>query len=493
MTMHFRTLQALLSALVGGTALLLAVVASLFVYSAQYRQSAKESGEMVQSLVSTVERSAAVAVFAGNVEIATDVVSGLLSNEVVASATLKSNSGILAQRRRAEARAPVSLYRQVIRSPFQGDEPIGVLEIGSNADWVAERARRSALELVAWSFGLICLSALISLQTIRHLLSRHLTRAAQQLDEIEPGSSARVQLPQSLRPTEVGGLISKLNQLLDRIALNLETERRLRAGVEESARELQATQLELMRSEKMAALGSLVEGVAHQLGEPIGNSLSVVGTLAESTQAISKRAHDEIKRPELDAFLADVACGTDFVLRNVQRVSEFLHNFKQVAVEIRSEKPQRFELRNIVGEVLAAHQDSCESAAPAVVGDIAGGIELVSFPEPLKVAVGNLIENAMVHGLAGRQTGSVRVRGWRVDERSVRITVCDDGCGITAANLPRIFEPFFTTRFGTGGSGLGLYVVRNVVENVLGGAVHAESEDGKGTTITLDLPVQIGD
>ncbi|GAA5182194.1 hypothetical protein GCM10025771_30910 [Niveibacterium umoris] len=493
MSLRFHTLEGLLSALVGGTALVLAIVAGLFVYVMQYRHSAQESAEMVQSLVATVERSAAVAAFAGNIEIANDVVSGLLNNEVVASARLIGNNSTLAFRKRAGATEISGIQQYPIRSPFLSTEQVGTLEVGANADWVADRARQSALELVAWIFGLICLSALISMQIIRQVLSRNLARVTQQIGEIEPGSSARVQCPPLLQATEVGALIGTFNQLLDRIAVSIETERGLRVGVEESARELQATQLELMRSEKMAALGSLVEGVSLELSKPIDISLAVATTLVERSGEISKIAASGIKRSDLDGFIADAKCGADFLLRNVQRVSDFLKNFRSVAVEIRSEKPQVFDLRQIVEDTVATIREGRGDSAYAIVVDVPKDLTLLSYPDPLSQALSNLVENAIVHGFAGRSAGTVTVRGWRVDVHNVRISVGDNGCGIPAANLPRIFEPFFTTKFGIGGSGLGLYVVRNIVENVLGGGVRAESEDGKGTTLTLDIPMRARD
>lgn len=263
----------------------------------------------------------------------------------------------------------------------------------------------------------------------------------------------------------------------------------LETHIQERTRELQVAQAELMRSEKLAALGSLVAGVAHELNTPIGNSLTVATTLIDRTEAINEMMVTGIRRSALESYLADAGSGTAILARNLQRAAELIQSFKSIAVDQSNDQRRHFNLRQVIDETLTALRPSLKKKPYAIEMDIDSNITLESFPGPLEQVVVNLINNAILHGLDGRPAGTVTVRARKQDAHNVQITIHDDGCGIPAANLARIFDPFFTTKLGKGGSGLGLHIVRNIVEDVLGGSIHAASEVNKGTVITIDIPV----
>lgn len=263
----------------------------------------------------------------------------------------------------------------------------------------------------------------------------------------------------------------------------------LETHIQERTRELQVAQAELMRSEKLAALGSLVAGVAHELNTPIGNSLTVATTLIDRTEAINEMMATGIRRSALESYLADAGSGTAILARNLQRAAELIQSFKSIAVDQSNDQRRHFNLRQVIDETLTALRPSLKKKPYSIEMDIDSNITLESFPGPLEQVVVNLINNAILHGLDGRPAGTVTVRARKQDAHNVQITIHDDGCGIPAANLARIFDPFFTTKLGKGGSGLGLHIVRNIVEDVLGGSIHAASEVNKGTVMTIDIPV----
>ena len=263
----------------------------------------------------------------------------------------------------------------------------------------------------------------------------------------------------------------------------------LESRIQERTHELQRAQAELMRSEKLAALGSLVAGVAHELNTPIGNSLTVATTLTDRTRKINEALGSGMRRSTLETYLADATSGTAILTRNLQRAAELIQSFKSIAVDQSSNHRRKFNLQQIIDETLVALRPSLKKKPYTLAMEVDPDITLDSYPGPLEQIIVNLINNAIFHGLEGRSEGCVTVRAIRLKDDNARIEVRDDGCGITPANLARVFDPFFTTKLGKGGSGLGLHIVRNIVEDVLGGRIHAESAPGKGTAMIVEIPL----
>lgn len=262
----------------------------------------------------------------------------------------------------------------------------------------------------------------------------------------------------------------------------------LELRIQERTRELQQAQESLMHSEKLAALGALVAGVAHELSTPIGNSLVVATTLAEQTTSLQKMLVTGMKRSALERYLNDSGSGMTILARNLQRATELIQNFKSVAVDQTSTQRREFALAQIVEEILTTMEPALKKKPYALKTEIDPALTMDSFPGPIEQVIINLINNAILHGFEGRQEGTILIRAEANGDDRVRITVRDNGCGISSANLRRIFDPFFTTKLGKGGSGLGLHIVRNIVEDLLGGHISAESEVGKGLDMIIDIP-----
>jgi signal transduction histidine kinase len=296
-------------------------------------------------------------------------------------------------------------------------------------------------------------------------------------------------------------LLAILAQLLWLRSLNLNLEQRVAERTAELARrnaelaraldELQQTRDELVESAKLAALGSMVAGIAHELNTPIGNGLTVASTLAETSQAMRQSLEAGIKRSSLQAFLNDAVTAGDILQRNLERAATLIASFKQVAVDQTSSQRRKFQLHDTLAEVLLALSPSLKSSGCAVrLQEIDGDIQMDSYPGPLGQVLANLVNNCLTHGYADQPPGEVRIKVARQGEGQVSIDVADDGAGIAAEHQSRIFEPFFTTRLGKGGSGLGLSIVRNIVTATLGGRIEVISALGEGTTVRMTLPLQ---
>lgn len=251
---------------------------------------------------------------------------------------------------------------------------------------------------------------------------------------------------------------------------------------------LQRAKDQLVQSEKLAALGALVAGVAHELNTPIGNGLTVASSLESKVQDFEQLLAKGLKRSELQSFLDDTRLAADILVRNLVRAGALISSFKQVAIDQTSSHRRRFALASAVSEILLTLGPTLQQSACTVTTEVPDGLWLDSYPGPLGQVLTNLINNAIVHGFDTGQAGSITVRAWAPKAGLVCVEIRDTGRGIHPDDLRRVFEPFFTTRLGQGGSGLGLHIVHNLMTSVLGGNIDVQSQPGHGATFTLTLP-----
>lgn len=251
---------------------------------------------------------------------------------------------------------------------------------------------------------------------------------------------------------------------------------------------LHRTQHELVQREKMAALGSLVAGISHELNTPLGTSVMATSTLNDRARAFAAKLGGRLTQTELNAFVQDVRTGTDLLMTGLSRASDLIDAFRQLAVDPSSAQRSRFDLRALCSQVARLPASREGQGTYRVDIDVPDGLEMDSFPDCLGRVITHLMENAMLHAFAARNAGCIRIAAATPVDDVVVLSFSDDGCGIPAENLARIFDPFFTTRLGQGGSGLGLHICYNLVKSVLGGEITMHSVVGEGTVCALRLP-----
>ncbi|MDC8784714.1 sensor histidine kinase [Roseateles koreensis] len=373
--------------------------------------------------------------------------------------------------------------------------------------------------------GLLALTAtlLVLRRVIRRLVRVPLGQVTQAVDQladqlaqntdlvpIKPGSSSDLRRLTSAFDALGAQLLARQREAQAQAAA-LQHEVAERRQAENAVRELNATledrvhrrtqalaqaQDELVRKETLAGLGALVAGVAHELNTPIGNGLIAVDTAHMAVlAALDQIQTTPVRRSELLVNLRRADEGLTLALGNLHRSAGLVRDFKQVSVDRASLQRRLFNLKSVCEEVVkllpytlgVAPQGRLARAGIEVQLRIPDDVQMDSYPGAFGQVLSNLVENAFVHGFDGTSVGQVTITLESADERSVHLSVADNGGGISAEHQSQIFNPFFTTKLGAGGSGLGLHLVYSLVNNVLGGTIELEASSDEGTVFRLVL------
>ncbi|PWC43453.1 ATP-binding protein [Azospirillum sp. TSO22-1] len=269
---------------------------------------------------------------------------------------------------------------------------------------------------------------------------------------------------------------------------NQEAERRRREA-EDALERLREAQDVLVQQEKLASLGALVAGVAHEINTPVGIAVSCASHLSDATARLTAMVEKgELGRGDFNRYLATATDTTALILANCERAAQLINSFKQVAVDRASAERRGFDLRAYVQETLLSLQPNLKRGNHTVTVDCPPGLMVEGYPGALSQILTNLVMNSLTHGYGDGRAGRLRIAVTQPDPETVCLTYADDGAGIPPGNLPHVFEPFFTTRRGEGGSGLGLHIVHNLAVGPLKGSITVESPPGQGAAFALTFP-----
>ncbi len=291
---------------------------------------------------------------------------------------------------------------------------------------------------------------------------------------------------------EIGEMARAVEVFRDNAIARRKAEDDLRASkerAENALEELRATQKNLIDAEKLAALGGLVAGVAHEVNNPVGISLTVASSLARRCETFKAELNEgPLRRSRLDEFIAGNRDAAQQLVTNLQRAGELIQSFKQVAVDRSHADRRQFDLSQATQQIIASLRPVLKKSKIALAIDIPDGIFMDSYPGSYGQVLTNLFLNAVVHAFPGGSPGRIRIQAQTSGENDAVIVVADDGIGMTEETTRRAFDPFFTTRRNQGGTGLGLHIIYNLVTQTLGGRIALESKLGEGTTFRITIP-----
>lgn len=252
--------------------------------------------------------------------------------------------------------------------------------------------------------------------------------------------------------------------------------------------QLRTTQAQLIESEKMAALGTLVAGVAHEINTPIGNGIMAASILANETQTfLESFQQGALKKSELQDYLDVALESTELILSNLNRAGKLVQSFKRVAVDQASLEKRCFNVKKYLEETLVSLEPQLKKSKHIVTIQGDDTLVLDSYPGAFYQIVINLVLNSLNHAYGPEQQGHLCFNIKPLNTKVI-LEYADDGAGIPPENLSKIFDPFFTTARSQGGSGLGLHIVYNLVTQKLKGTVRCESQVGRGTQFIFEFP-----
>lgn len=346
--------------------------------------------------------------------------------------------------------------------------------------------------------GFIVIFILVTI-VLRRNVSLPLARLANDIQSFAAGDYSK-------RATEFEGefgvLAKEFNHMANRIseqqdelrALNTDLEQRVidrTAQLDAKIEELTQTRHELMQSEKMASLGRLVAGFAHELNTPIGVAVGTASTLQHKTQFLHQLfEQEEVDEEDVLAALATVDEAAALTLSNLRRASHLVNSFKRTAVDQTSEDVRRFDIKTTIEDVINTLHNKFKRTNIRINLDCPDNLKVYTVPGALEQVLTNLIMNSWTHGFnEGADAGNINIQVSLMDER-LKVDYSDTGTGISPEDLQKIFEPFFTTNRARGGSGLGMYICYNLVTSQLGGTMTCDSTVGEGVTFKIDIPVK---
>jgi len=252
------------------------------------------------------------------------------------------------------------------------------------------------------------------------------------------------------------------------------------------------TQKHLLQSEKMVALGSMVAGVSHEINTPVGMALTGITHLEEQTKDLQKLYDNEnMSQDEFEEYLKDVANLSNAIEINLNKAASLVNSFKKVAVDQSSDESREFNLKNYIDEILLSIHNHTKKTNISITINIDRDINIYSNPGSLSQIITNLVMNSLIHGFNNSTTikGNISIDA-KLNNQILYIVYKDDGKGLNEEARKKIFNPFFTTTRNSGGSGLGMSIIYNIITSALYGSIKLKSKLNQGIIFNIEIPIQ---
>ena len=254
---------------------------------------------------------------------------------------------------------------------------------------------------------------------------------------------------------------------------------------------LKRTQQQLVQQEKMASLGGLVAGIAHEINTPLGICVTGISHLHDETQFLEKSLADStLSEDDLVSYLNEVKEASKILDTNIQKAADLVKSFKQVAVDQSSNTVREIRIKQYIDEILLSMRPTLKRVKHNIKVVCDDTYTTVTNAGAISQILSNLIMNSIKHGFEGIEQGNIAIFVEQKGDFTI-IRYADDGIGLDDAAMNMLFEPFYTTKRGSGGSGLGTHLVYNLATSALGGRIEAKSELGKGLAYLIKFPTHL--
>lgn len=361
--------------------------------------------------------------------------------------------------------------------------------LAADADRIGQFVR--TILLIGAAVGLLL--GTVTALVVARSITRPLRKLQKGMISLAEDPSAGL-LASSGRNDELGAMAGAANFFVTEIGRREQALRQAKEQADETLHELRETQANLIQAEKLASLGQLVAGVAHEINTPIGVALTTSTALEHDVRKLGASIESgRILRSELVQTTGRLAEGTRLIFANLERAVDLIHSFKQVAADQASGERRSFEMRDWLHDLMVSLGPVLRKRGHEVAVNCPEGLTVDGYPGALAQVLTNLVMNAVVHAYPEGQAGHMTVTVTQPRPGWLRIRFEDDGRGIASEHLGKVFDPFFTTRRDRGSTGLGLHIVYNLVTVKLQGRIELESQLGRGACFVIDLPATIAE
>lgn len=301
------------------------------------------------------------------------------------------------------------------------------------------------------------------------------------------------------KPVTKHELLARVKIQLEMLDINRNLEIKVQqrtAELQQSLVQLKAAQQKLIESEKMASLGNMVAGVAHEINTPLGICITMVSLQLDKLRAFADKIEQgKMTRKSMDTYLAETKESQTLVTTSLQRAASLVDDFKKVAVEQQHIKRELVEFHQLLSSIIAVITPKLERKHIELVLDEAVEAEqgvLDTYPEAWSQIMLNLFDNSLAHGFAYSNISDGQIAiSTKFKPQHFVLIYQDNGQGMNEIQQEKIFEPFYTTTRHQGGTGLGMHLVFNLVTHKLGGSIQCNSAVNQGVEFIIEVPLNI--
>lgn len=314
------------------------------------------------------------------------------------------------------------------------------------------------------------------------ITSYQLIRAVDEIDQEEEIKNKNIELEQKVeeRTVELKRSFDKIEKQRQEIQLyNQELERLVKERTDE-----------LVESEKLAALGGLVSGLAHEINTPLGIGVTSVSFMHEKITELHNRYQEgTMKRSDLERFLQKSEESAEYILMNLKRVSELVQSFKKLSIDQSTQEKRFFNVKEYIHYVLLSLRPRLKKTNHTINIDCDEQLEVYSDPGLFSQVITNLIMNSLIHGFENIDAGIIIIKAW-ISDSFFQILYSDSGKGMDTETKKNMFNPFFTTKRGAGNTGLGMHIISNIITQNYGGKISCTTQPHKGVEFKITIPIE---